>query len=54
MKNAEYNEYDLWDAYHNEYSSLGGVARALGISAPEAEERYKAWLTEHAEEKSSD
>ena len=49
MKQAEYNEYDLWDAYHNQYATLGGVARALDITHPEAEERYQSWLSEHAE-----
>lgn len=50
MSNAQYAEADLWEAYHNSYSTLGGVARALGISHAEAEERYQAWLGEREEE----
>ena len=47
---VRYNENDLWEAYHNQYSTLGGVARALEISHPEAEKRYQRWLAERAED----
>ena len=53
-KKGRYNENDLMTAYHEKYATLGGVARALGVSHPEAEERYARWLIERAEDGEAD